>query len=122
TDTTMVFAAWVSANRIPLIGPRLWLPAGDPDRPVLQPRRLVGLLVGQRVAQVPLVVPLREVAPGVGAARLLAGQRGVDDGLGAVEQELQLQRLDQLSVEGPAPVVEAGVPQPLAQSGQLARH
>src|ERR687887_320350 len=92
----------------------LRLPARDTHGQVLDTRRAVGL-VGHAVGQIALVVPPREVAPGVGAARLLTRQGGVADRLGHVEYEAQLERGEELSVEDTTVVVEVQVLVALAQ-------
>src|SRR4051794_40992083 len=55
--------------------------------------------VRHRVLHVPGVVTLREVVAHVAAAALLAVARGVDDDLGEVEEEPELDRLEQVGVE-----------------------
>src|SRR5690606_20649737 len=79
------------------------------------------VLVHQRVLQPVDVVALLVVLARVRAARLGAVQRGVDQQLGVVEQEPQLQGLDQLGVVDLALVLDADVAVALLQLGDL-RH
>src|SRR5260370_37111649 len=82
------------------VGPCLWLECGDGDVLVLQFwRQRVGV-EGEGVLQEFSVVPFREIGPRMCAARLLASQRRKGDHRRDLKHVAQLERSQDLGVEG----------------------
>src|SRR5581483_10741830 len=102
-------AAWMviffGANPLPLlrlVRTGLGLEVRDAHVSILEPGQDLVCSESDRVLQVLLVIPLREVAPRMRATRLLAGQRGRCDRLRHLEHEVELERGAQVRVEGAA--------------------
>src|SRR6266705_3877983 len=100
-----------------LIFSLLRLPARDRHRQVFDPRPLRRTM-GEGVFQKVLVVTFGKVGASVRAARLLTVERGVGDGLGHIEHEVELQGSNQLGVKYVALVFDRYVREPLAQLSQ----
>ena len=71
------------------------------------------------MSQILVVVALGKITPLVGAARFLAIQRAMHDGLGDVEHEAKFERRGELGIEGPRVVVHREIAIALAQLAQL---
>ena len=91
---------------LPPVDPFSRRPGRDRHRKELGPVISRRVAMDQRVGQEPAVVAPGEVEALVRPPRLLTLQRAGDDGLREVEQVVQLERGDELGVEGVAPVVE----------------
>src|SRR5271170_6360409 len=72
---------------------------GDHRPPIVSPRY-------QRVCEIFIVVTRGEVDALMGAAGLFALQAALQDGLGDIQQETQLERRDELRVEGEAVIFD----------------
>src|SRR6266571_5963527 len=97
-----------------LIFSLLRLPARDRHRQVFDPRPL-RRAIRQGVLEKVLVVTFRKVSASVRAARLLTVERGVGDGLGHIQHEVELQSGNQLGVKYVALVFDRYVREPIAQ-------